>query len=97
MKGILLNSETGDILIDGNSHRMLIGDIAVQNAKLIIEANKGEFKEKPLKGVGISLYTEETTPERLVREIRREFFEEGLRISSLKIGDIGIELDVDYK
>jgi translation initiation factor IF-2 len=97
MKGILLNSETGDILIDGNSPRMVIGDIAVQNAKLIIEANKGEFKEKPLKGVGISLYTEETTPERLVREIRREFFEEGLRISSLKIGDIGIELDVDYK
>lgn len=97
MKGILLNSETGDILIDGNSPRMVIGDIAVQNAKLIIEANKGEFKENPLKGVGISLYTEGNTPERLVREIRREFFEEGLRISSLKIGDIGIELDVDYK
>ena len=97
MKGILLdmNDKAGNILIDDK--RMVVGDIALQNAKLIIEATKGEFKEKPLKGVGISRFDEDNTPDRLIREIRREFFDEGLHINSLKIGADGIELDVDYK
>ena len=40
MKGILLhmNDKAGNILIDDK--RMVVGDIALQNAKLIIEANK---------------------------------------------------------
>ncbi len=97
MKGILLDTDTGDILLDSGSRRMVIGDIATQNAKLIIEVHKGEIKEKPLKGVGIDNFAEDHSPERLVREIRREFFDEGLYISSLRIGVSEIELDVDYK
>ena len=41
MKGILLKMNDkagGNILID--NQRMVVGDIALQNAKLIIEANK---------------------------------------------------------
>lgn len=97
MKGILLNTDIGDILIDNSSRLMVIGDIATQNAKLIIEANKGELKEQPMRGVGLDSFAEGHTVERLVREIRREFFFEGLQISSLRINEQGIELDVNYK
>lgn len=96
MNGILLDSQTNDIVIDPNSQRIMIGDIAVQNARLIIECNKGEIKERPLKGVGLNRFTDEHTPERLIREIKKEFFSEGLEIGSLRLGET-LELDVNYK
>ena len=57
---------------------LVIGDITFQNQEFIIMAKKGEFKEAPLRGVGINYFLDDENPENLVRAIRTELAAEGI-------------------
>ena len=48
MKGILIDIETGDLLVEDGS--MVIGDTEAQTVEVVLTANRGEFKESPLIG-----------------------------------------------
>ncbi len=48
MKGMLINKETGDLLIEGGS--LVVGDPEAQVAEAVVMAMRGEFKEFPLLG-----------------------------------------------
>lgn len=48
MKGILIDRETGDLLVRDRS--MVIGDTEAQTVETVLVANRGEFKESPLIG-----------------------------------------------
>jgi len=51
MTGILLDTQTGDLDIEGGM--VQIGECTAQVAELVICANRGEIKEYPLLGVEI--------------------------------------------
>lgn len=51
MKGILIDAETGDLLILNGSLR--IGDTTGQVAEAVLQAARGELKEYPLIGAEI--------------------------------------------
>lgn len=48
MKGILIDSGTGDLLVENGG--LVIGDTEAQTVEAVLTANRGEFKESPLIG-----------------------------------------------
>jgi hypothetical protein len=94
MKGILLND---DLSIKVENRSLVIGDTTGQNQKILILANKGEFKSRPMRGVGSSLFLENSRPDDLAREIRTEFIADGMTVNKIKIGkNLDIEIDAYY-
>jgi len=51
MTGILLNTETGDLMVKAGT--LVIGDNMAQTAECVLLANPGEIKEYPLIGAGV--------------------------------------------
>lgn len=94
--GIQLNPQDGDLLIDNGS--IQTGVTLQQNQSIILVAQKGELKEYPLLGVGISdmLHDEE---DKLVwkRKIREEFNKDGMKVRHLTIDDNSIKIEADYE
>lgn len=83
-------------VVFGDDGRIAMGDITEQNQRLLLSINKGEIKEAPLKGVGVSNFIEEGNPQRLIAEIRGEFRREGLTIEKLQIKGNNIEISAHY-
>lgn len=83
-------------VVFGDDGRIAMGDITEQNQRLLLSINKGEIKEAPLKGVGVSNFIEEGDPQRLIAEIRGEFRREGLTIEKLQIKGNNIEISAHY-
>lgn len=48
MRGILIDSETGDLLVENGG--LVVGDTEAQTVEAVMMANRGEFKEFPLIG-----------------------------------------------
>ena len=48
MKGILIASGTGDLLVENSG--LVIGNTESQTVETVLRANRGEFKEFPLLG-----------------------------------------------
>lgn len=48
MRGILIDSGTGDLLVENG--QLVIGDTEAQTVETVLVANRGEFKESPLIG-----------------------------------------------
>ena len=93
MKGILLHTETNDIVIRNGT--MATGTTDEQNAQLIVLAEKGEFKEHPQLGVGISQFLKSTGRENeLLRTIRIQLALDGIRPKQLTYqnGKLNIEI-----
>lgn len=93
MKGILLHTETNDIVLRNGT--MTIGTTDDQNAQLIVLAEKGEFKEHPQLGVGISQFLKSTGRENeLLRTIRIQLALDGIRPKQLTYqnGKLNIEI-----
>ena len=53
MKGLLIDSETGDLLIEKGA--VAIGNCEEQIVEMVLVANRGDFKEVPLIGAEIEL------------------------------------------
>lgn len=51
MVGMLIDPETGDLMVRGGS--LVLGDNTGQVAQAVLQANRGEFKEHPLLGAEI--------------------------------------------
>lgn len=68
-----------------------------QHQKILILADKGEFKEVPMRGVGARRYLEDHTPDNLAREIRTEFAADGMKVNKIQIAsDLTIQVDANY-
>ena len=48
MKGILIDSGSGDLLVE--NHTLVIGNTEAQTVEAVLTANRGEFKEWPWMG-----------------------------------------------
>lgn len=92
-----------DILLDENFFPIItngdftIGESTYQHQKMLLLADKGEFKANPTTGVGSRRYLESYKSDDYAREIRLEFMADGMSVNSLKIGDnLEITIDAQY-
>ncbi|MFK5855371.1 MAG: oxidase [Bacteroidota bacterium] len=76
-----------DILLDDNFDLMakdgdfVLGDASLQNQQLILLSHKGEFKETPLLGIGLSNYLlDDSTIHEMHQEIQKQFSIDGMNV-----------------
>lgn len=104
-RGILLDPATGDLSVSVRRNAaglidqgLEVGVTAFQNQALILQAFKGEFKEYPTLGVGISdlLSDNETTGWR--REIALQLGADGMKVKSvdLDLKNNRLTIDAEY-
>lgn len=93
-----------DILLDENfdlqiaNGDLVVGESTYQHQKILIFADKGQFKANPTIGVGSRRYLETSKPDELAREIRLEFYGDGMDVKTLSIADnLEIKIDAEYK
>lgn len=95
MNDFLLD-ENGDLLIEDGD--LVIGDATTQNQQLILVAHKGEFKESPEIGVGISDALSSENLQELTNTIRRNFEYDGMTVNEIEIKPNGVlNVDAYYK
>jgi len=91
---ILLNEKFEPILTNGD---FTIGESTYQHQKLLLFADKGEFKAYPASGVGSRRFLENFRSDDFAREIRLEFMADGMTVNTLKIGEnLEITIDAQY-
>lgn len=93
--GFLYDPDTKDDLVRNGDHAK--GDTTRQNQELLLLATKGMIKQFPTSGVGVLYQLDDENPDDLMRTIRSEFVQDGLRINNLAIGVDGvIKIDSIY-
>jgi hypothetical protein len=104
-RGIILDSETGDLLIKPQcdaagkiTSGMVIGtNIIAQNQYFILVAQPGEFKEAPQVGIGINNIVLDNDIQLWRAKIRQQFENDGMIISKLDIKNNELIVDAEYK
>lgn len=92
MTALILDSNNELVIQHGT---LALGDTRDQNASLIVLAEKGEFKEHPQLGVGISQFLKSVNREKeLQRAIRVQLALDGIRPKEIEYqnGKLKIEL-----
>ncbi|WP_267402801.1 MULTISPECIES: hypothetical protein [unclassified Chryseobacterium] len=92
-----------DILLNENfelqfaNGDFVFGESTYEHQRTLLLADKGEIKLFPKNGVGVRRYLEHDGSEELAREIRQEFYADGMTVNGIKIGeDLEINIDADY-
>lgn len=75
---------------------LVVGDILAQNQALIINAHKGEFKESPIVGVGISDMLLDHDALAWRTEIREQLEIDGQTVDDVKVTTSEITVDAHY-
>lgn len=91
MTDILLD-ETFDLIIEKEATDkgdFLIEESTKQHQALILMANKGEFKQNPLVGVGVSLYLEDDRLGAMKSELQQQLYLDGMTVDELRIFNDG--------
>jgi len=106
MRGILLDRVTGDLQVqvkrDANgliTSGLVIGNTDYQNMNLIIQAQKGEFKEFPTLGFGIDNYLKapEMTKQIFENDLEIELKSGGYSNTKVTVGDTLLQFSIDLK
>lgn len=100
--GILIDPATGDLQVNTErdalgliARGLEVGDTTYQNQAIILQAVKGEFKEYPTLGVGISDMVNDHETTGWTREIALQLEADGMRVNSLEIDKISNKLIID--
>lgn len=93
MRGILLDHNYSPA-IEGRT--LAIGETTRQNQALILLLHKGELKENPAVGVGISDILLDHDPLHWRQAIREQLEMDGQVVSSIRITNHGITIDAEY-
>lgn len=75
---------------------LVVGDVLYQNQAMLLMAHKGEYKENPLVGVGLSDIVNDNDFARWRREITEQFTADSQQISSLQLDEQGLILNAKY-
>lgn len=93
MTGIQLDNSYD---LDIRSGSLKVGDTTAQNQALIIGSHKGEFKEQPAVGVGISDMLLDHNPLAWRQEIREQLEIDGQEVNNVQITKTGVTVDAHY-
>ncbi len=103
--GILLDPATGDLLVAAQrdatgmiAQGLEIGTTTFQNQALILQASKGEFKEYPTLGVGISDILGDDEMTGWKREIALQLKTDGMKVKTvdLDLKNNKLTIDAEY-
>jgi len=87
--------DTGDLLITNGD--FVVADATLQHQEHIIVAQKGEYKQYPEIGVGISNMLNDENPRDIITQIRRNFEYDGMEVKQLEFAaDGSIVVDAPY-
>ena len=89
--------ENYGLMTDPARHDLAVGDVTLQNQALILQSQKGEWKEHPMVGCGIEGITNDDDNGQWKRDIREQLTRDGLKVRSLKINQDNIEIDAEYE
>ena len=76
---------------------MVIGDVLEQNQAIILNMHKGELKENPYMGAGLSDMLLDYNPLAWRTEIREQLEMDGQVVDSVKVTPSGVEIDARYQ
>lgn len=100
--GILIDPQTGDLQLDTErdalgliAQGLGIGDTTYQNQAIILQAVKGEFKEYPTLGVGISDMVNDHEATGWMREIALQLESDGMTVKEVDIDITSGKLTID--
>ena len=92
MTGILIDSNNDLIIQDGT---LCLGNNAEQNAQLIIVAEKGEFKEYPQLGVGVSQFVKSVNrTKEMLRAIRIQLGLDNIKPKTIEFNNGKLQIDL---
>ena len=77
---------------------MVIGNIDFQRCRMIIEGQKGEFKEHPTLGFGIDNYLKSVTSQtrqKFITELTKELKSDGMTSAKVVVGDDLTQFTID--
>lgn len=103
--GILIDPATGDLLADTGrdalgmiAQGLAVGVTTYQNQALILQASKGEFKEYPTLGVGISDMVNDHEAAGWKREITLQLESDGMKVKAvdLDLRNNKLTIDAEY-
>lgn len=91
MQDIILNiGELGIVAGD-----IEVGDSSRQHREHLLMNAKGSYKERPDTGVGLSqYYMDDDDPEEMLREVKRQFGKDGMKVTALSYNSSTQELDI---
>lgn len=72
------------------------GDTDEQNQRLLLQCEKGSFKEFPGTCVGAATYLEDEDNSDLLREIRTQFTADGMTVRKVVVEQGAIKIDAKY-
>lgn len=73
-----------------------LGDILRQNQTLILTLHKGELKERPMVGVGLSDMLLDNDPIYWRTEIREQLELDGETVGNVEVTTKGVEVEAEY-
>lgn len=100
--GIQLNNDLElniQVVKDSNgkiTSGLTVGNTLYQNQYLILQAQKGEFKENPTLGVGINDMANDDDLTEWKKAIRQELAKDGMKINKLVLTNSGMSLEARY-
>lgn len=93
----ILLDETGDLAVNLQGD-LKVGDAELQHQQLLLVAQKGDYKQHPLAGVGAQDYLDDENQNAFIREIRKQFTADGMTVKDLKINpNATLNIDATYQ
>ena len=90
-----LDTDTLDLSIANGD--FITAESTEQHQRLLLTAMPGEYKQKPLLGVGLANYLLEERPGNLLSTIRYEFVKDGMRVDAISFSNEGtLIVKADY-
>lgn len=85
-----------DLIIENGDFKK--GDATLKHQHLLLLAEPGSFTQSPTIGVGIrSFLLDEADPDDMQKAIQREFEQDGMKISKMKINSLSdIQINAEY-
>ncbi len=75
---------------------LALGDTLRQNQALLLTLHKGELKERPSAGVGLSDMLLDNDPIYWRTEIKEQLEMDGQRVKKVSVTTTGVEIDAEY-
>ncbi len=76
---------------------LVIGESDLQHQNLLLILDKGSLKEHPTACVGLAKFLESESPDAMLREIRTQFVNDGLKVNALSYKNGKLTVDANYQ
>lgn len=87
MTGILIDTETGDLMVTGRS--LTLGDTDSQVVELVLVTAPGEWKEQPLLGADVRSQLGGQTDPMWPGQTKKMIQSQGVEVQRIEIGEDG--------